>query len=124
MRIGRLASPFVLVVLPALASAAEPPARPSGQFALEVAFSRAAEPGAYVCTAKVTDIADGRVLAQPRVTARAGEPAVTHSGFSAAGGSHDVAVTFTVRSGHEVAFQFAYSRNGKVVSAQSATVKL
>jgi hypothetical protein len=124
IRLGWVAAILALASFAALTTAAEVQPPPSGQFGLDIAFSRAAEPDTYLCTATVTDLLDGRVLAAPKVTARAGEPATTHTGFTARGESHDLALTFTVRSEREVAYRFSYSRNGRVVSIQSALVKL
>jgi len=125
MKQGIATATFALS-LAALAAAAlaEPPARPSGQFGLEVAFAKGADAGTYVCTATITDLQDDRVLSAPKVTVRAGEPATTHGGFAAGGATYDLALRFTVKSEHDLAYRFEYSRNGKLVSAQSATVRL
>ncbi len=124
VRSAIVAGAAVFGLAAALVLAAGPAAPPSGQFGLEIAFSKAPEPDAYRCSAKITDLQDGRVLAEPGVTARAGQPATTRSGVQTGAGSDELVLTFTVRSEREVEYRFTYLRDGKTVSAQAATVKL
>ena len=116
-------SVFTLVVLAAGLAPAEPPKAPSGQFSLDLVFTKGAQPDTFVCTAQIADLQSGEVLAAPKVTARVGEPATARSGFVAGSSSYDLLLTFLVSPGH-VQYEFKASQNGHVVSSQKAVITL
>lgn len=94
-------------------------ARPDAQ----VRVSRGSAPGTYDVKATISDLRSGKVLAQPQLVARAGQPAVVD--VSARGAEGMVSVRFTVTvapSGDTAAYTSEIRNDDVVVSAQSATL--
>lgn len=120
---------FLWIVAPALALAATfAPAHtaPAGQavpaIAVEATFERGGDrEGQYVCTTRVTDLATGVVLAEPRTQFLAGEAATMTSRAD----GYEVEISlFVARGGGQVDHVVIVRRDGTKVAAHSTTVKL
>ena len=102
---------------------AEEPSMPSGQYGVEVEFDISPDGGTYTCTAVVSDLMSGEVVAAPRVTARIGEEAVARSGMQVADRSYEVKLTFFA-DGTNATYVFEATYAGDVVAKQKSSVKL
>lgn len=112
-----------LLLLVAGMAPAEPPTMPSGNFSLELAFAKGAQPDTYICTARIVDLQSGKVLASPKVTARVGEQATVRSGIVAGPSNYDLVLTFVISPGR-VEYEFKASRSGQTTNSQKAVITL
>lgn len=127
MKHSLLAIGFLAVSLAASAGA-DPGASSAGDWRdarpdAQVHVSRGSAPGTYDVKATIADLRSGKVLAQPRLVARAGQPAVVDVGAKGAQGMVSVHLTVTVASsGDTAAYTGEVRDNDVVVSAQRATL--
>lgn len=101
----------------------EAPKPLSGQFGLTVSVEPATPGAGYVCSAEITDLADGRVLSAPTVTVQPDQDGTARTGALGGGTEYDLSITFRVSPG-SVRYVFTAKQGSQIVSRQEASIKL
>ena len=102
---------------------AEEPSMPSGQYGVEVEFDVSPDNGTFTCTAVVSDLVNGEVVAAPRVTAPIGEEAVARSDMQSADTTLDIVLTFFADATN-ANYVLEVTCGGNLVAKQKSSLKL
>ena len=114
---------IIFCLMPTTTTIAEEPSMPSGQYGVEVEFDVSSDNGTFTCTAVVSDLVNGEVVAAPRVTAPIGEEAVARSRIQLADTSFDVVLTFFADA-NNANYKLEVTYGGDLIAKQKSSVKL
>jgi len=113
----------LICLMPTTATIAEEPSMPSGQYGVEVEFDVSSDNGTFTCTAVVSDLVNGEVVAAPRVTAPTGEEAVARSNMQLADTSLDIVLTFFADATN-ANYTLEVTYGGDLIAKQKSSVNL
>ena len=113
----------IFCLLPSTTTEAEEPLMPSGQFGVEVEFDVSPDNGTFTCTAVVSDLGNGEVVAAPRVTSPIGQEAVARSRMQSADTSFEIVLTFFADATN-ANYTLEITQEGNLIAKQKSSVKL
>ena len=113
----------IFCLMPTTTTIAEEPSMPSGQYGVEVEFDVSSDNGTFTCTAVVSDLENGEVVAAPRVTGPIGEEAVARSRMQLADTSFDIVLTFFADATN-ANYTLEVTYGGDLIAKQKSSVKL
>lgn len=113
----------IFCLTPTANTIAEEPSMPSGQYGVEVEFDMSSNHGTFTCTAVVSDLVSGEVVAAPRVTAPIGEEAVARSRMQFADTSFHIVLTFFADA-NTANYTLEVTQGEDLIAKQKSSVKL